>query len=71
MKSLKFFLEIRVIQNIAKETIHLMQNTYIDKLVKNYQINTNLKTSFISLSLNNDIKSFKKKVDLKRIHTYK
>ncbi len=54
MKSLKFFLEMRVIQSL--ESIHLVQDAYIDKLIKNYQININLKTSSISLSFNeNDI----------------
>ncbi len=56
MRSLKFFLEIRVIQNINLtnekiSSIYLMQDAYIDKLMKNYQININLKASSISLSV--------------------
>ncbi len=70
MKSLKFFLEMRIIQSI--DFVYLVQDAYIDKLVKNYQINTNLKASSISLSqVNDDIKSFEKNVDSKRVHTYR
>ncbi len=59
---------MRVIQTI--DSIYLVQDAYIDKLVKNYQINTNLKTSHISLSFN-DIQSYQEDVDSKRVHTYK
>jgi hypothetical protein len=67
MKSIKFFLEIRVIQTI--DSIYLVQDTYIDKLVKNYKININSKASFTSLSIE-DIESFKRDVDLNRMHEY-
>ncbi len=40
MRSLKFFLEIRIIQKL--NSIYLVQDAYIDKLVRNYQIQTNL-----------------------------
>jgi hypothetical protein len=47
-----------------------MQDIYIDKLVKNYQININLKASFISLSIEG-IESFKRDVDSSRTHEYR
>ncbi len=50
MKSLKFFLEIKIIQDINVDFVYLVQDAYIDKSVKNYQINTTLKTLFMSLS---------------------
>ncbi len=67
MRSIKFFLEIRIIQTI--ESIYLMQDTYIDKLVKNYKININSKVSLISLSIE-DIESFNEDVDSNRMHEY-
>ncbi len=69
MRSIKFFLRIRVIQI---DFIFLVQDTYIDKLAKNYAINTNCKASFISLSMKfDDIKSFDEDVDQSRMHEYR
>ncbi len=68
MKSMKFFLKIRVIQSI--DSIYLMQDIYIDKLIKNYKININSKASLISLSIE-DIESFDEDVDLNRMHEYR
>jgi hypothetical protein len=49
-----------------------MQDIYIDKLVKNYAINTNCKASSISLSMKfDDIKSFDEDVDQSRMHEYR
>ncbi len=70
IKLLKFFLETRVTKSI--DFVYLVQDAYIDKLMKNYQINTNLKASSISLSqVNDEITSFKRNVDTKRVHTYR
>ncbi len=69
MKSIKFFLKIRIIQI---DSIFLVQDTYIDKLVKNYAININFIASSISLSMKfDDIKSFDEDVDQSRIHEYR
>jgi hypothetical protein len=65
---MKFFLEIRIIQTF--ESIYLVQNIYIDKLVKNYKINTNAKASSIPLSIE-DIESFDEDVDSNRMHEYR
>jgi hypothetical protein len=67
MKSIKFFLEIKVIQI---NSIYLVQNIYIDKLIKDYKININSKTSFIFLSIE-DIESFDEDVDQSHIHEYR
>ncbi len=67
---MKFFLEVKIIQDQNVETIHLVQDIYIDKLVKDYKINTNSKTSFISSSIV-DIESFDEDVDLNRMHEYR
>jgi hypothetical protein len=74
MKPLKFFLEIRVIQDIDLKTssIYLVQDAYIAKLVKNYQINTNLKASPTPLPFSeNDMQPYQEDVDPKRVHTYR
>jgi hypothetical protein len=67
MESVKFFLGVRVIQI---GSIYLVQDTYIDKLVKDYKINTNSKASSISLSIGG-IESFDEDVDLNRMHEYR
>jgi hypothetical protein len=47
-----------------------MQDTYIDKLMKNYKIHINSKASFTSLSFEN-IESFDEDVDQSRMHEYR
>jgi hypothetical protein len=69
MRQMKFFLKIKVIQDQNVETIHLMQDIYIDKLVKSYKIDINSKASFISLSVE-EIESFSEDVDSNRMHEY-
>ncbi len=70
MKSIKFFLKIKIIQTI--DSIYLMQDIYIDELMKNYAININCKVLSISLSMKfDDIKSFDEDVDQSRIHEYR
>ncbi len=68
MSHVKFFLRIRIIQTI--ESIYLVQDTYIDKLVKNYKININSKASFTSLSIE-DIESFDEDVESNHMHEYR
>jgi hypothetical protein len=70
MRQVKFFLEVRTIQNQSVETISLVQDIYIDKLVKDYKIDTNSKASSISLSIE-DIESFDEDVDPNRMHEYR
>jgi L-rhamnose mutarotase len=75
MRSIKFFLEIKIIQTIdliyqTIESIYLIQNIYIDKLIKNYAINTKSKASFIFFSIK-DIKSFDEDVDQFCMHEYR
>jgi hypothetical protein len=47
-----------------------MQDTYIDKLTKNYAININFKALSTSLSIA-DIESFDEDVDFNRMHEYR
>ncbi len=69
MRQMKFFLEIRIIHTI--ESIYLMQDIYIDKLIKDYQININFKASFISLSMKFVTESYHEDVDQSRMHEYR
>ena len=62
------FLRVRVIKNFDQNTLSLMQNDYMNKLAKNYQIDIIIKTSFTSLSKN--LEQFMKKIDSIRIHEY-
>ncbi len=82
MKSVKFFLEVRIIETINSihlmqeiietiNSIHLMQDIYIDKLVKDYAIDTNLKASLISLSVKFVTEWYEEDVDQSRMHEYR
>jgi hypothetical protein len=71
MKSMKFFLDVRVIHDLNVETIYSMQDIYIDKLIKNYQININFKASSISLSVRFITESYQEDVNLARMHEYR
>jgi hypothetical protein len=65
---LKFFLRMRVIQRF--DVIYLVQDAYVEKLIKKYEISINQKTSSISLSYQSLI-IHKNEIDSDRIHVYK
>jgi hypothetical protein len=67
LNSLNFFLDVRILQKL--DTIWLIQNFYMNKLIKNYVINIEYKTTtflfYQSLMMyNND-------VNQKKIHIYR
>jgi hypothetical protein len=66
---LKFFLDVRIIQDRETEIVYLVQDVYAEKLIKKYAISINQKTS-ISLSYQSLI-SYMKEVDSDRIHVYR
>jgi hypothetical protein len=66
---LKFFLDVRIIQDRETEIVYLVQDVYAEKLIKKYAISINQKT-FISLSYQSLISSMKE-IDSIRIHTYR
>jgi hypothetical protein len=66
---LKFFLDVRIIQDRETEIVYLVQDVYAEKLIKKYAISINQKT-FISLSYQSLI-SYMKEVDSIRIHIYR
>ena len=55
MSQLRFFLDVRVIQN--DDHIYLCQNSYVDKLIIEYEIDTS-KSLFSSLSLDFIVSTF-------------
>jgi hypothetical protein len=67
LDSLNFFLKVRIIQK--SETVWLIQNVYMNKLVKDYVINTKLKTT-TSLSYQ-QLVSHTKEVNDERIRIYR
>jgi hypothetical protein len=67
LDSLNFFLDVRILQKF--DTIWLIQNFYIDKLVKNYVINTEYKaTTFLSYQ---SLMSYTDEVNQERVHVYR
>ncbi len=68
MGPIKFFLGVRVIQTTG--SIYLVQDTYIDKLVKDYKINTNSKVPPTPLPIGG-IEPFDGDVDPNRMHEYR
>ena len=68
-EKMKFFLKIKIIRNFDQSTIVIMQNAYMKKLIKKYNIDVIIKTSFSSLS--NDLIKYKNEVDFVRFHIYR
>jgi hypothetical protein len=67
LNSLNFFLDVRILQKF--DTIWLIQNFYMNKLVKNYIINIEYKaTTFLSYQ---SLISYIDDVNKKRIHIYR
>jgi hypothetical protein len=67
---LKFFLDVRIIQDREAEIVYLVQDAYAEKLIKEYEISINQKTSSISLFYQSLI-SYESENDSDRIHVYK
>ncbi len=67
LDSLNFFLDVRILQKF--DTIWLIQNFYMNKLIKNYVINTEYKaTTFLSYQ---SLMSYIDDVNQERIHIYR
>lgn len=70
LKHLQYFLRVRIIQTRQAEIVHLMQDVYMKKLIKNYEmILTNQKIS-TSLSYQS-LTSYSGEIDQSRIHIYR
>jgi hypothetical protein len=68
--TLKFFLGVRIIQDRETRIVYLVQDAYAEKLIKEYEISINQKTSSISLSYQSLI-SYEDEIDSDRIHEYR
>ena len=66
---MKFFLKIKIIRNFDQNTVAIVQNVYMKKLIKKYNIDVIIKTLFLSL-LNNLIK-YESEINFARLHIYK
>ena len=66
---MKFFLKIKIIRNFNQSTVVIMQNVYMKKLIKKYNIDVVIKTSFSSLS--NNLIKYENEIDFARLHIYK
>jgi hypothetical protein len=68
LDTLKFFLKMRIIQR--SDVIYLVQDAYVEKLIKKYEISINQKTSLILLFYQSLI-SYESEIDSNRVHVYK
>ena len=66
LEEVKFFLKIKIIKNFDQNTVAIMQNVYMKKLIKKYNINVVIKTSFSSLL--NDLIKYENEIDFARLH---
>jgi hypothetical protein len=67
LNSLNFFFDVRILQKF--DTIWLMQNFYMNKLIKNYVINIEYKvTTFLSYQ---SLMSYIDEMNQKRVHVYR
>jgi hypothetical protein len=67
LNSLNFFLDVRILQQL--DTIWLIQNFYMNKLIKNYVINIEYKaTTFLSYQ---SLMSYIDEMNQKKIHVYR
>jgi hypothetical protein len=67
LDSLNFFLDVRILQKL--DTIWLIQNFYMNKLIKNYVINIEYKaTTFLSYQL---LMSYIDEMNQEKIHVYR
>lgn len=73
IKKLKmnFFLKMRIFRNFNHDILCLMQNVYMSKLRKKYNINSNIKTFKMPLSYIEKLILFFEKIDETIIHDYK
>ena len=67
--TLTHFLKMRVFKSFCQNTLSLMQNAYMNKFVKNNNINIIIKRLFVSIFEN--LEKFMKEIDSVRIHEYK
>ncbi len=67
LNSLNFFLDVRILQKL--DTIWLIQNFYMNKLIKNYVINTEYKATTL-LSYQSLI-SYTDEMNQERVHVYR
>jgi hypothetical protein len=67
MNDLIYFLEVRIIQDNKIDTIHLIQDAYINKLIKKYEIENELKESKTSLNLK-ELRSYESEINSTRMH---
>ncbi len=72
LEEIKHFLEIRVIiqDENNDRTVYLVQNAYVDKLMKEYEIRESTKVQ-ISLSLSCTLIKYDEEIDQQRMHEYR
>ena len=66
---MKFFLGVRVIRNFQQETVSSVQDTYREKLIKDYDLDIVKKAP--STPLPGEIEVYDGEVDPARVHLYK
>jgi hypothetical protein len=70
MGALTYFLGVRIIQDNEKGTVHLVQDAYMDKLAKEYEVGDELKKPETPLSLE-ELGPYEGEIDSARMHLYR
>ena len=68
-EEVKFFLKIKIIKNFDQSTVVIVQNVYMKKLIKKYNIDVVIKTLFSSLL--NDLIKYENEIDFAWLHIYR
>lgn len=67
---LQYFLGIRIIHNIDNRRIYMCQDGYIDKLIKDYKIDTSSKSPSTPVSHNQNLIKYEGEAHTERIWIY-
>jgi SHS2 domain-containing protein len=72
LEEIKHFLEIKIIiqDESDDETVYLVQDAYVDKLMKEYEIRESAKVQ-ISLSSSSTLAKYDEEIDQQRMHEYR
>ncbi len=74
LEEIKHFLEIRIIiqdENDDDRAVYLVQDAYVDKLMKEYEISEKFEKFQISLSSSSTLVKYDEEIDQQRMHEYR
>ncbi|KAA6407288.1 MAG: hypothetical protein FRX48_08836 [Lasallia pustulata] len=70
LRQLQYFLGIRIIHDIDNRQIYMCQDGYVDKLIKDYKIDTSSKPSSMPVLQNQNLIKYEGEAHAERIQMY-